>query len=280
MTTVQAPQSPSLQPSLVPVQRASSRSQSSTVRVGAAPSTLDDGAAMEEADRTGRHAEAMVYTRFACHLAAPRPSRRRTPPPAPRRGSPSTATCSTSAPSRPGATSTPPAVRFRPDHWLLVERGRVAAVQAEAARRRLAAPRPRRLPRPARLRRHARAQPADRRHRQLRQRAARLADDAHLPRRGAPRRSRRTPKPPRRISSTRCSPTGPRAAVVFPTVHAGSVDALFAAAEARGMRVIAGKVLMDRNAPADLRRRRRRRRARHGGADRPLARSRRGSPTR
>ena len=33
----------------------------------------------------------------------------------------------------------------------------------------------------------------------------------------------------------------------------GSVDALFAAAEARGMRVIAGKVLMDRNAPDGLR---------------------------
>jgi hypothetical protein len=34
ITTVQAPQSPSLQPSLVPVQRASPRSQSSTERVG------------------------------------------------------------------------------------------------------------------------------------------------------------------------------------------------------------------------------------------------------
>ena len=45
---------------------------------------------------------------------------------------------------------------------------------------------------------------------------------------------------------------GTTSAVVFPTVHATSVDALFAAAEARGMRVIAGKVLMDRNAPADL----------------------------
>ena len=52
---------------------------------------------------------------------------------------------------------------------------------------------------------------------------------------------------------------GTTSAVVFPTVHAASVDALFAAAEARGMRVIAGKVLMDRNAPADLRRRRRHR---------------------
>ena len=39
ITTVQAPQSPSLQPSLVPVQRASSRSHSSTVRVGAASLT-------------------------------------------------------------------------------------------------------------------------------------------------------------------------------------------------------------------------------------------------
>ena len=38
ITTVQAPQSPSAQPSFVPVQRASSRSHSSTVRVGAAAS--------------------------------------------------------------------------------------------------------------------------------------------------------------------------------------------------------------------------------------------------
>ena len=51
----------------------------------------------------------------------------------------------------------------------------------------------------------------------------------------------------------RCSPHGTTAAVVFPTVHAPSVDALFAAAEARGMRVIAGKVLMDRHAPDGLR---------------------------
>ncbi len=46
---------------------------------------------------------------------------------------------------------------------------------------------------------------------------------------------------------------GTTSAVVFPTVHAHSADALFAAAEARGMRVIAGKVLMDRNAPEGLR---------------------------
>ncbi|WP_235823555.1 guanine deaminase [Azohydromonas sediminis] len=45
---------------------------------------------------------------------------------------------------------------------------------------------------------------------------------------------------------------GTTAAVVFPTVHKVSADALFEAAQARGMRVIAGKVLMDRHAPAGL----------------------------
>ena len=45
---------------------------------------------------------------------------------------------------------------------------------------------------------------------------------------------------------------GTTSAVVFPTVHKGSVDALFAAAETRGMRLIAGKVLMDRHAPPEL----------------------------
>jgi guanine deaminase len=46
---------------------------------------------------------------------------------------------------------------------------------------------------------------------------------------------------------------GTTSAVVFPTVHKESVDALFTAASARGMRMIAGKVLMDRNAPDGLR---------------------------
>ncbi|MBP6778317.1 MAG: amidohydrolase family protein, partial [Piscinibacter sp.] len=45
---------------------------------------------------------------------------------------------------------------------------------------------------------------------------------------------------------------GTTSAVVFPTVHKGAADALFAAAQARGMRLVAGKVLMDRNAPPDL----------------------------
>jgi len=41
-------------------------------------------------------------------------------------------------------------------------------------------------------------------------------------------------------------------ACVFCTVHRASADAFFEAAHARGMRMIAGKVLMDRNAPAAL----------------------------
>ena len=41
-------------------------------------------------------------------------------------------------------------------------------------------------------------------------------------------------------------------AAVFCTVHAASVDALLEEADRRGMRLIAGKVLMDRHAPADL----------------------------
>ncbi len=45
---------------------------------------------------------------------------------------------------------------------------------------------------------------------------------------------------------------GTTTALVFASVHAHSVDALFEAARALNLRLIAGKVLMDRNAPADL----------------------------
>ena len=41
---------------------------------------------------------------------------------------------------------------------------------------------------------------------------------------------------------------GTTTACAFASVHPGSVDALFAAAEARGMAVLGGKVMMDRNA--------------------------------
>jgi guanine deaminase len=46
---------------------------------------------------------------------------------------------------------------------------------------------------------------------------------------------------------------GTTTAVVYCTVHPESVDAFFAEARARNLRMLAGKVLMDRNAPAGLR---------------------------
>lgn len=45
---------------------------------------------------------------------------------------------------------------------------------------------------------------------------------------------------------------GTTSALVFGTVHPQSVEALFSAAEALDMRLIAGKVMMDRNAPDNL----------------------------
>ena len=45
---------------------------------------------------------------------------------------------------------------------------------------------------------------------------------------------------------------GTTTAMVYCTVHPQSVDAFFAEAERRGARMIAGKVMMDRNAPAAL----------------------------
>ena len=45
---------------------------------------------------------------------------------------------------------------------------------------------------------------------------------------------------------------GTTTALVFGTVHRASVEAFFAACEARDLRMIAGKVLMDRNAPKHL----------------------------
>jgi len=45
---------------------------------------------------------------------------------------------------------------------------------------------------------------------------------------------------------------GTTSALVFATVHRVSAEALFEAAAARNMRIVSGKVLMDRNAPAGL----------------------------
>jgi guanine deaminase len=46
---------------------------------------------------------------------------------------------------------------------------------------------------------------------------------------------------------------GTTTAAVFPSVHAASVDAFFEAAQARGLRMAAGKLMMDRNCPEPVR---------------------------
>jgi guanine deaminase len=143
-------------------------------------------------------------------------------------------------------------VRYRPGHWLLIENGRVRAVQADAPDATWVQERhPGRLILPGFIDTHVHSAqidvlgawgtalldwlethtfPAE----------ARMADPAHAA----------------FISGLFLDgllATGTTSAMVFPTVHKGSVDALFNAAEARGMRMIGGKVLMDRHAPDNLR---------------------------
>jgi hypothetical protein len=102
------------------------------------------------------------------------------------------------------------------------------------------------------LRRCACPLPADRDHRLLGQAADRLAEHLHLPRGDAardPAFARATAETCLDLmlahgTTTMCS---------YATIHPESVDAFFAAAQARGMRALAGKTCMDRNAPEGLR---------------------------
>jgi guanine deaminase len=146
-----------------------------------------------------------------------------------------------------------PAVRYRPGHWLLIgDDGRIAAVQA--AEPDASWPReqhPGRLILPGFIDTHVHSAQVDvlgaygtalldwlEQHTFPAE--ARMADAGHAG----------------HISSIFLDgllAAGTTAAMVFPTVHKVSVDALFGAAEQRGMRLIAGKVLMDRHAPAFLR---------------------------
>jgi guanine deaminase len=144
------------------------------------------------------------------------------------------------------------AVRWRPDHWLLIEDGRISGAQAAAPDASFQRVDHRgRLILPGFIDSHVHSAqgdvigawgtqlldwlqtytfPAE----------ARMADPSHADLISA-------------LFLDSLLAVGTTAAVVFPTVHKASVDALFSAAEARGMRVIAGKVLMDRHAPEVLR---------------------------
>jgi guanine deaminase len=143
------------------------------------------------------------------------------------------------------------AVRFRPGHWLLVEGGRIVAVQAEApggdfARHDHAG----RLVLPGFIDTHVHSPQLD----VIASYGSELLDwlTTHTFPAEARHHDAGHAEATAALFLDALLAHGTTAAVVFPTVHAGSVDALFAAAESRGMRVIAGKVLMDRNAPADL----------------------------
>ena len=146
-----------------------------------------------------------------------------------------------------------PAVRWRPAHWLLIDAaGRIAAVQPEAPGDDwLKLDRSGQLLMPGFIDTHVHSPqldviaswgtelldwlerytfPAEARHADpaFAQAAAALFLDALLAH-------------------------GSTSAVVFPTVHLASTEALFEAARERGMRLVTGKVLKDRHAPEALR---------------------------
>jgi guanine deaminase len=150
-----------------------------------------------------------------------------------------------------GATDSP-AVRFRPDHWLLVEGGRIVGVQAEAPD----ATWPRhdyqgQLILPGFIDTHVHSPQLD----VIASYGTELLDwlDTYT----FPAERRYADPAEAEAGAVRFLDAllahGTTSAVVFPTVHKASTEALFAAAEQRAMRLITGKVLMDRNAPEGLR---------------------------
>jgi len=146
-----------------------------------------------------------------------------------------------------------PAVRFQPDHWLLIdEQGRIAGTQAQEPDASWTKQDHRgRLILPGFIDTHVHCPQLD----VIASYGAELLDwlntytfpaeqrygDPAVARRGAAR------------FLDALLAHGTTSAVVFPTVHMVSAEALFEAAAARGMRLITGKVLMDRHAPEDLR---------------------------
>ena len=156
----------------------------------------------------------------------------------------------TAAPA-PGETDSA-AVRHRRDHWLLIEGGRIVAVQADAPGPGWTRVEHRgRLILPGFIDSHVHSAQLDvigawgsplldwlDRHTFPAEQ--RFADAGHAAQQSA-------------LFLDALLAVGTTAAVVFPTVHRHSVDALFDAGVQRGMRLIAGKVLMDRHAPDALR---------------------------
>jgi guanine deaminase len=145
----------------------------------------------------------------------------------------------------------PSGVRWRPAHWLLIEDGRIAAIQAEPPGSEWPRDeRPGQLLLPGFIDTHVHAPQLD----VIGSHGTELLD--WLERYTFPAETAWADPAVAAAGSAlfldQLLAHGSTSALVFPTVHKTSVDALFSAAMARGMRLISGKCLMDRHAPPAL----------------------------
>jgi len=144
------------------------------------------------------------------------------------------------------------AVRFRPDHWLLIENGRISGAQAQApdaswSKEDHAC----KLILPGFIDTHVHMPQLD----VIASYGTELLD--WLNTYTFPAETRYADPEHSRVGAELFVDAllahGTTAAVAFPTVHKTSVEALFGAAQRHGMRLIAGKVLQDRHSPEGLR---------------------------
>ena len=144
------------------------------------------------------------------------------------------------------------AVRFRPDHWLLIADGCIHAVQAEPPDAQWKRhDHSGRLILPGFIDTHVHMPQLD----MIASYGTELLDWLNTytfpaeTRFAAPERSHAGA----RLFVDALLANGTTTAVAFPTAHKVSADALFAAAQQRGMRLVTGKVLQDRHSPDGLR---------------------------
>lgn len=143
-------------------------------------------------------------------------------------------------------------VRFRPDHWLLIEHGRIVGAQLEDPDSSWARDDQRgRLVLPGFIDTHVHSPQLD----VIASYGTELLD--WLETYTFPAERRYADRAEAEAGAARFLDAllahGTTTAVVLPTVHKVSADRLFSAAHARGMRLVTGKVLMDRHAPNGLR---------------------------